>query len=126
MYRRSAVERCGLYDETLAGFQDWDVWLKLGQIGKLYNFREYLLCYQIWQGGGSFHQQKGNTRSALRIVKRHRKTYSGFPAAYTMALLYHAYAHLPVAVKKTTFAFLSRLKKAVFAERRTSSREIGA
>ena len=95
MFRRALIEKCGWYDETLEGFQDWDAWLKLGQRGKLCNFPEYWQVYQMWHGGGSFHQQKANTRSALRIVMRHRRTYPGFLVAFCMAALYHLYAYLP-------------------------------
>lgn len=117
MYRRLAIEQIGLYDETLAGFQDWDVWLKLGQLGKLYNFPEYLANYQIWEGSGSFQAPLGNTRSALRIVQRHRHAYRGFPMALMMAYAYHSYAHLPIGIRKVSYSFLSRLKKSAFSGR---------
>jgi Glycosyl transferase family 2 len=119
MYRRQAALDIGGYDETLPGFQDWDLWLKLGKNGKLYNFPEYLLCYRVWQGSGSFHQVKKNTESALRITRRHRHDYPGFPVAYGMTLLYHGYAHLPVGIQQVSYSFLSRMKKAVFAHRQT-------
>jgi glycosyltransferase involved in cell wall biosynthesis len=117
MYRRDAALKCGGYDEGLAGFQDWDLWLKLGKLGKLYNFPEYFLHYRVWQGSGSFHQSKGNTQSALRITRRHRHDYSGFPIAFPMALLYHAYAHMPASVQRLTYSSLSRWKKAAFSHR---------
>lgn len=117
LYRRDAAIRMGGYDETLAGFQDWDLWLKLGKIGKLYNFPDYFLHYRVWQGSGSFHQSRGNTASALQITRRHRHEYTGFLVAYPMALLYHGYARLPVGVQKMFFSSLSRLKKAVFSHR---------
>ena len=117
MYRRAAALDVGGYDETLAGFQDWDLWLKLGKVGKLYNFPEHLVCYRVWQGSGSFHQAKKNTESALRITKRHRRDYPHFAIAHSMALLYHGYAHLPTRVQRFSYAFLSKLKKTVFAHR---------
>jgi glycosyltransferase involved in cell wall biosynthesis len=117
MYRREAALRVGGYGETLAGFQDWDLWLKLGKIGKLYNFPEYFLHYRVWQGSGSFHQSKRNTASALRITRRHRRDYAGFVLAFPMALLYHGYAHLPLGVQRLSYSSLSRLKKAVFSHR---------
>jgi glycosyltransferase involved in cell wall biosynthesis len=117
MYRRQAALQVGGYDETLAGFQDWDLWLKLGKIGKLHNFPEYFLHYRVWQGSGSFHQSKGNTQSSLRIVRRHRHDYGGFPVAFPLALMYHAYAHLPVGVQRLSYSSLSRLKKSVFSHR---------
>ncbi len=115
MYRRSAIEQIGLYDETLAGFQDWDVWLRLGKIGKLYNFPEYFCYYQLWEGSGSFQAPLGNTRSALKIVRRHKDAYRGFPVALGMAYAYHAYAHLPLGLRKASYSFLSRLKKSLFS-----------
>src|SRR5579883_1260185 len=33
MFRRSLANLCGGYDENLSGFQDWDLFLKLGQHG---------------------------------------------------------------------------------------------
>jgi len=117
LYRREAALRVGGYDESLAGFQDWDLWLKLGKIGKLYNFPEYFLHYRVWQGSGSFHQSKGNTQSALRIVRRHRKGYSGFLVAFPLTLMYYAYSYLPTGFQKATYSTLSRLKKSVFSHR---------
>ena len=117
LYRRDAALQVGGYDETLAGFQDWDLWLKLGKAGKLYNFPDYFLNYRVWQGSGSFHQSRRNTESALRITRRHRHDYAGFPVAFPMALLYHAYAHLPVGVQRVSYSSLSRLKKAIFSHR---------
>jgi glycosyltransferase involved in cell wall biosynthesis len=115
MYRRALIEKIGGYDESLAGFQDWDVWLKLGKLGKLCNFPEYWLMYQMWPGSGSFSQQKANSRCALRIVARHRRDYPRFATALTMATAYHLYAHLPENLRGASFDFLSRLKKTVFS-----------
>ncbi|HEX3746346.1 MAG TPA: glycosyltransferase [Bryobacteraceae bacterium] len=117
LYRRASAIQVGGYDVSLAGFQDWDLWLKLGKIGKLYNFPEYFLHYRVWHGSGSFHQSKGNTESAVRITRRHRRDYSGFAIAFPMVLLYHAYAHLPRPVHRFSYSFLSRCKKAFFAHR---------
>jgi glycosyltransferase involved in cell wall biosynthesis len=117
LYRRDAALQTGGYDVGLAGFQDWDLWLKLGKLGKLYNFPEHFLCYRVWQGSGSFHQSKGNTESALRITRRYRHDYGGFPIAFPMALLYNAYAHLPSGVQRFSYSSLSRLKKAAFSHR---------
>jgi glycosyltransferase involved in cell wall biosynthesis len=116
LYRRDAAEKVGCYDESLPGFQDWDFFLKLGQIGKLYNFPDYFLCYQIWEGGGSFAAQRRNTESALRIVRRHGTHYRGRLIALTMATLYHAYSYFPEPIRRSTFFWLTRLKKKMFSQ----------
>jgi GT2 family glycosyltransferase len=119
MFRREAAIQVGGYDESLAGFQDWDLWLKLGKTGKLYNFLDYFLCYRVWRGSGSFHQSKGNTASALRIVHKHRDDYPGFAAAYTLALLYYGYARIPIGMQSASYSLVSRMKKAAFSHRTT-------
>ena len=117
MFRRVAGGKPVRYDETLAGFQDWDLWLRLGKTGKFHNFPEYFGCYQVWYGGGTFHQSKKNTQSAARIVWRHRRAYPGFPGAIAMALLYMGYAYLPLAVRRVSYTSLAKLKRTVFSHR---------
>jgi glycosyltransferase involved in cell wall biosynthesis len=114
MFRRDALAQLGNYDVSLKGFQDWDVWLKLGMSGKLYNFPDYWLRYRIWPGGGSFQAQRGNTESAVRIVWRYRRYYRRFPLAMLLALAYFVYSWLPLPIRRATFKFLSMRKKAVF------------
>jgi glycosyltransferase involved in cell wall biosynthesis len=117
MFRRVAGGRPVQYDETLSGFQDWDLWLKLGKSGKLYNFPEYFTYYQVWEGGGTFHQQKGNTSSAVRIVWRHRAAYRGFLGAFALVLLYWSYARLPFAIRRFSYTSMARLKRTLFSNR---------
>jgi glycosyltransferase involved in cell wall biosynthesis len=115
MFRRSLGEGIGYYDESLAGYQDWDIWLRFGRLGKLYNFPKIFTRYTMWSGGGSFQQQRKNVLSAVKIVFRHRTEYRGFTEALVLVLMHLAYAHLPANVRKSSFSFLSRQKKAIFA-----------
>ena len=115
MFRRSLGEGIGYYDESLAGYQDWDIWLRFGRLGKLYNFPEVFARYTLWSGGGSFQQQRKNVLSAVKIVFRHRTGYRGFTGALALVLMHVAYAHLPARVRKSSFSFLARRKKAMFA-----------
>src|SRR5256885_7165052 len=46
MMRRDAVAKVGGYDETLAAAQDLDLWLKLGEVGKLACGPDILLRYR--------------------------------------------------------------------------------
>jgi len=113
MFRRTMGGRPALYDESIKGFADWDFWLMLGSVGKLYNFPEHTTCYALWEGGGSFQAQKVNTRAAVRIVKRYRDRYRGGALALWLAYAQLAYAHFPVAVRRASYRTLSSLKKAL-------------
>jgi len=117
LYRRAEAEKVGFYDESLPGFQDWDLFLKLAQLGRLYNFQEHFLAYQIWEGGGSFPAQRGNIWSAMRIVRRHGPHYRSYALALASTSAYYAYARLPLPFRKATFSILSRAKKALFSPR---------
>lgn len=46
MLRRNAMLQIGGYDETMCPAEDLDVWLKLGELGKLANLRETVLKYR--------------------------------------------------------------------------------
>jgi glycosyltransferase involved in cell wall biosynthesis len=117
LFRSSAVRSIGGYDETLSGFQDWDLWLRLGTHGKFYNFQRYFTAYMIWPSGGSSGSMRSNSASALRIVMRHRRSYTRFPLAFLLAGGYRVYAGLPEPLRRFTFDPLSRLKKKVFSAR---------
>jgi glycosyltransferase involved in cell wall biosynthesis len=115
MFRREVGGQVTSYDDSLSGFQDWDIWLTLANKGKLYNFQETFTCYTLWEGGGSFRQQRANAMSGLKIVWRHRGSYPNQTGALMLVLLHYAYACLPVFIKHHSFSFLSRLKKTIFA-----------
>ena len=113
MFRRA---HAGFYDETMPQFADWDFYLRLGTMGKLYNFPEYFLAYRMWRKGSSFVNQKQNADTAIIIVRRYRGKYPGYLQALILVQTYRAYARLPLAFRENMNAFLSRLKKALFAK----------
>lgn len=121
MFRREIGGAVTRYDETLSGFQDWDLWLKLANRGKLYNFQESFTFYTLWQGGGSYQQQRANAKSAVKIIWRHHGTYEKGFIAFLLACLHFAYACFPSFIKRRSFRFLSLLKKTLFASKRTDS-----
>jgi glycosyltransferase involved in cell wall biosynthesis len=115
MFRREIGDELTSYDDSLSGFQDWDIWLTLANKGKLYNFQEIFTRYTLWEGGGSFRQHRANAMAGIKIVWRHRGSYSNVPGALVLAFLHYTYACLPLFVKQQSFSFLSRLKKTIFA-----------
>jgi glycosyltransferase involved in cell wall biosynthesis len=47
MMRRSAVQQVGGYDDTMTQAEDLDLWLKLGEVGKLGNLPDVLVQYRL-------------------------------------------------------------------------------
>jgi hypothetical protein len=104
------------YDETLGGFHDWDLWLQLAQMGRLYNFPILFTSYTLWPSS-SFATQRAGVRAAATIVRRHRASYPGFAAALGLVSLQYVYSLLPSAARRHSFVALSTLKKRLFARR---------
>ena len=115
MFRRHLAGRFNLYDDSLSGFQDWDFWLTLGRLGKLYNFSELFTWYTVWEGSSSFRRSRENARSAMRIVWRHQKAYGYFPLALALPVFHYLYTYVPTLVRSASFSFLARIKKTMFS-----------
>jgi glycosyltransferase involved in cell wall biosynthesis len=111
MFRRSPNGKSAVYDTSLSGYADWDFWLHMGSLGKLYNFPLIFAYYSLWEGGGSFRQHKINARSGVRIVCKHRRAYRGFGLALVLALLQYGYASLPLRLRRLSYRTLSSFKK---------------
>ena len=116
LYRRDIAEQVGLYDENLAGYQDWDLFLKLMRIGKVANLEDFFATYRVWDGGGTSRHVLGNAWSAMRIVNRHGRYYRGYLWALAASFAYLAFALLPRAARRRSYQSLSRLKKRVFSQ----------
>ncbi len=112
MFRRVPA---GFYDETLPQFNDWDFWLRLGKVGKLYNFPENFLSYRIGQESASRASPKENVKASFTIIRRYRHDYPGYGMAFLIASSYWVYAQLPFFIRKRTSSFLSKLKKRIFS-----------
>jgi glycosyltransferase involved in cell wall biosynthesis len=111
IFRRLIGGAPALYDASLGGYADWDFWLALGGAGKLYNFPCAFARYSLWEGGGSFRQQKVNARAGLSIVLKHRRRYGGFSLALLLAVLHYGYACLPQGIRRLSYHYLSSFKK---------------
>ncbi len=95
LFRKETWKKVGGYDESLIFSEDWDLWLKFGRIGKLYNFQEYFVDY-LW--GSQNRSNEHMVRDALINMKlriRYRKSFPGFFKAFFRGCLAVAYAILP-------------------------------
>lgn len=115
LYRRSVADAAGLYDETLRGYQDWDLWLKIMQMGKVSNVPDYLATYRVWDGGGSSTKILGNAWSSLRVVVRHMRRYPHGLVAGLTSVAYVGFALLPSSLRRRSYQSLTRFKKRCFS-----------
>src|SRR3989344_5001552 len=97
-------------------FADWDFWLKMGLIGKLYNFPLYFLSYRMWEQGMSFAKQKVNARCAVRIAKRYAHMYPNRFSSLAFAYGYVLYTYVPESVRRFFNPLLSKAKKTFFSK----------
>ncbi len=97
LFRRSAWEKEGGYDEKLESLVsvDWDLWMRMGKKGKLYNFPEYFArCLEASQ---NLSHQKflHNARVTLALRLKYRKDYPNFSQGYLRGLISLLLVFLP-------------------------------
>jgi glycosyltransferase involved in cell wall biosynthesis len=112
LFLKKAAQKVGGYGNWHFA-EDWDLWLKLGEIGKFYNFSEYFTCYLMAGQSKSFIYQKPQSRMILQIIKKHRYNYPNFWQAYYFNLFQYFYSFLPLFIKKTLHPLLSKFKRSL-------------
>lgn len=70
MMRRDAVEKVGGYDDAFAVAQDLDLWLKLGEVGKLACVPQVLLRYRQHEDSVSEKKQEQQVRNMKLACER--------------------------------------------------------
>jgi len=70
MTRREALLRAGGYDESMVASVDLDLWLRLGELGKLANLPEVLLHYRLHPRSITNAQQQRQTDDAFQACQR--------------------------------------------------------
>lgn len=114
MFRKDAAVAAGKYQGK--HIEDWDLWLRMGQRGKLYNFQEYFMAYTMTAENSSFVNQRPLSRTILRLLWREKDRYPGFSKAYAVNFVQYCYALLPIpfAFRMRFRSFLSHLKRRSF------------
>lgn len=113
VYLKSAYDKVGGY-ENQKYIEDWELWLKLGKIGKFYNFQEYFLRYLSDDRSLSFIHQKAQFKTALSLILKYKNNYPNWIITYLLNLVEYLYAFLPIIIKKPLHLFLTKIKRSVF------------
>ena len=113
MFRADAARTVGGYGDWRYA-EDWDLWLKLGRLGKFYNFPKYFAAYTVSGENKSFVYLRPQTRMIFKFLAIHKNDYPGYARAYVVNTLQYAYSFLPVAVRRRFHSMLGNLKRRLF------------
>lgn len=113
LFRRTVGEQVGWYDGDLRYSGDRDFWMKMGLVGKLHNFLEYLGYYTKGTQNTSIIHIKPHLKTSLMLTKRYRKEYPNYPAALVLNYAQYWYTFLPESLRRTTHSGAVRLKRAM-------------
>lgn len=112
VFLKKSWAQTGGYDENIGYADDWDLWLKLGKIGKFYNFQEYFVYYLQWQGNISNRNVFYNLKIANKLRRRYREDYPGFEKALFLGWLDYLYYFFPF--KKQFRPLFSGIRNIIF------------
>jgi len=106
MFRKNAAMRFGGYDESerTRHVEDYDLWLKLGTVGKLANLPLYAIKFTLRPGNISSKNKITQFKKDISLAWRYRSRYPGFFRAlmrgYARLLFYGVFNALPLAALK--------------------------
>jgi len=86
MFRREAALKAGGYDENLNIGEDYDLWLKLGTLGKMANIKEHLLKYRV-HGGNVTLKRVEALKNNIAIIRKYKDRYPNYYLAYARRAL---------------------------------------
>jgi len=80
VFRKDIVLGLGGYSEKLKGADDYDLWLRMGKTGKLYNFPQYWIKFRAPRNNDNIARVPRylRTKEKIQIIKNYKKDYPHF------------------------------------------------
>ena len=69
LFRRDAWERVGGHDESLTNAVDYDLFLKLSEVGTMYHVRQHMYSYRILETSTSRAKKSLQTKNTHNVVR---------------------------------------------------------
>lgn len=110
MFLKSVAEKVGFYGDNKL-VEDWTLWLKLGKLGKFYNFPEYFTCYTMDGNNRSLSHLRQHAKIHFGLARNHKNDYSGFYKAYCFGSAQYLYSFLPSFLRRYLDYSLSKMKR---------------
>jgi len=111
--RKDIVIKVGMY-RNYRFVEDWDLWLRLGKLGKLYNFQEHFSLYMNAGQNLSVGNQKLAARTILNLIKHYKNEYPNYRKALILNFMQYLFAFLPSFMRNKTQNYLFYLKRNYF------------
>jgi glycosyltransferase involved in cell wall biosynthesis len=102
VFRRNAVLQSGGYAEKkeTREVEDYDLWLRLGLVSKMYNLPEYSTLYMTREGGFSSRNRLNQLKKGIKLSKEYKGKYPNYFRAlfvgYTRLLFYGYLIRVPI------------------------------
>ena len=113
MFRKDKAVALGGYN-NLKLAEDWEFWLRLGQVGKFYNMKEYYAHYLSAGQNLSLVNQRETARMIFKLIKLHRNNYPNYYKAFLLNCGQYIFSFLPIFIRKRFQLFLNYLKRKHF------------
>ncbi|MES2315502.1 MAG: glycosyltransferase family 2 protein [Patescibacteria group bacterium] len=95
VFRKSVLDKTGSYDVLLKDAEDWDLWMRMGQYGKLRNLPSFSVARFYGARGLSIKNRVNISQTRLELIKKYRKFYPNFILALIFNYLQRIYIYLP-------------------------------
>lgn len=87
LFRKSALDQVGFYDEKIPLSEDYDLFLRIWTVSKLYNIQEYLTKYRIHDSNISKTRKLHLKWIAYKFFFRYRKKYNAWCIDFVYATI---------------------------------------
>ncbi len=96
LFLAKMAEKFGGYDDKLPENEDFDLWLKLGTVGKFYNLPEYLVQFRTPSLKDNIAKiRRARTKGFIFIIRRYSKNYPHYKKALLRNYLKLFYTYIP-------------------------------
>lgn len=102
MFKKSTVVECGFYGEGIdtRHFEDYDLWLQLGVVGKLANINSYSVKYTMRKGSITDKNKLEVFKKMITHLKKYKNTYPNYYSsllrAYARVIVYGFFMKSPI------------------------------
>ncbi|KKQ66373.1 MAG: Glycosyltransferase [Candidatus Daviesbacteria bacterium GW2011_GWA2_38_24] len=96
VFRKKDWEAVGGYDEKFIYSQDWELWMKLGKMGKYYNFQEYFVRYLQSSQNRSNKNMRHHLWLSLVARENHKNEFPNFRKGYIIGWISYLFSFISI------------------------------